>query len=156
MGHAYGLAGDGTGGLVPTTVWHLADRELYATFRAATEAAGVAPGVGLPGRVVASGRPAWITDVTRDPDFPRAAAAAGSGLKAGFGFPVLIGREIVAVLEFFAGEALEPDGPLLDAMAHVGAQLGRVVERERAQVALRSAKEKAEEASRAKSASSPT
>ena len=86
-----------------------------------------------------------------DPDFPRAAAAAGSGLKAGFGFPVLSGHEIVAVLEFFAGEALEPDGPLLDAMAHVGAQLGRVVERERGQVALRSAKEEAEEASRAKS-----
>ena len=109
------------------------------------------PGVGLPGRVLASGKPAWIIDVTEDPDFPRAAAAAGVGLKAGFGFPVLVGHEVVAVLEFFAGEALEPDGPLLELMANVGAQLGRVVERKRAEVALRSAKEKAEEATRAKS-----
>ena len=151
IGHAYAPAEDGTGRLVPTTVWHLADPERYAAFRAATETTGIAPGVGLPGRVMASGRPAWITDVTRDPDFPRAAAAAESGIRAGFGFPVLSGHEVVAVLEFFAGEALEPDERLLDVMTHVGAQLGRVVERKRAEVALRSAKEKAEEATRAKS-----
>ena len=54
-------------------------------------------------------------------------------------------------LEFFASEALEPDEPLLDVMAHIGTQLGRVVERKRAEIALRHAKEEAEEASRAKS-----
>ena len=64
---------------------------------------------------------------------------------------MLVGHEVVAVLEFFAGEALEPDGPLLELMANIGTQLGRVVERERAGVALRRAKEEAEEASRAKS-----
>ena len=64
---------------------------------------------------------------------------------------MLVGHEAVAVLEFFASNAVEPDGRLLDFMAHVGTQLGRVVERERARVALRRAKEKAEEASRAKS-----
>ncbi|HEX6012281.1 MAG TPA: response regulator, partial [Geminicoccaceae bacterium] len=69
----------------------------------------------------------------------------------GFGFPVLVGREVVAVLEFFAGEALAPDGPLLKLMANVGTQLGRVVERKRAETSLRRAKEQAEEASRAKS-----
>jgi signal transduction histidine kinase len=63
----------------------------------------------------------------------------------------LVGHEVVAVLEFFAGEALEPNEPLLGVMAHVGTQLGRVVERERAEVVLRRAKEEAEEASRAKS-----
>ena len=67
VGHVYALAGDGTGELVPTAVWHLADPERYAPFRAATEAARFAPGVGLPGRVVASGKPAWIIDVTRIP-----------------------------------------------------------------------------------------
>ena len=64
---------------------------------------------------------------------------------------MLIGHEVVAVLEFFASEALEPDEPLLDVMAHIGTQLGRVVERKRAEIALRHAKEEAEEASRAKS-----
>jgi len=55
------------------------------------------------------------------------------------------------VLEFFASEALEPDKRLLDVMTHVGAQLGRVLERKRAEIALHSAKEKAEEATRTKS-----
>ena len=49
---------------------------------------------------------------------------------------MLVGHEVVAVLEFFAGEALEPDGPLLELMANVGTQLGRVVERKRAEEAL--------------------
>ena len=151
VGHAFVLAGDGTGELAPAAAWHLADPERFAPFRAATEASRFAPGRGLPGRVMASGKTAWVVDITEDFDLPRAAAAAVVGLKAGFGFPVLVGHEVVAVLEFFAGEALEPDGPLLELMANVGTQLGRVVERERAGVALRQAKEAAEAASRAKS-----
>ena len=42
---------------------------------------------------------------------------------------MLVGREVVAVLEFFADRSAEPDPALLEVMAHVGAQLGRVVER---------------------------
>ena len=151
IGHVYALAEDGTDELVPRSVWHLDDPERFATFRAVTETMHFASGVGLPGRVLASGRPTWIIDVTKDPNFPRATAATDIGIKASFGFPVLIGHEVVAVLEFFASEALEPDEPLLDVMAHIGTQLGRVVERKRAEIALRRAKEEAEEASQAKS-----
>ena len=101
--------------------------------------------------MLASGAPVWIIDVTESSNFPRARAAAVAGIKAGFAFPVLAGREVVAVLEFFAGEALEPDELLLKVMANIGAQLGRVVQRKRAENALRQAKEGAEEANRAKS-----
>src|SRR3954452_20192179 len=151
VGHAFVLAEDGSGELAPAAAWHLADPERFARFRAATEASRFAPGRGLPGRVLASGKPAWVVDITEDSDFPRAAAAAEVGLKAGLGFPVLVGHEVVAVLEFFAGEALEPDGPLLELMANVGTQLGRVGERGRAGGARRRAKQGAEGASRAKS-----
>ena len=57
--------------------------------------------------------------------------AVGCGVKAGFAFPVLVGHEIVAVLEFFSVDAAEPDTELLDVMTNLGTQLGRVVERER-------------------------
>jgi signal transduction histidine kinase len=44
---------------------------------------------------------------------------------------------VAAVLEFFAAEARQPDPPFLDVMAHIGIQLGRVIERTRAEAALR-------------------
>ena len=142
VGHVYALAEDGSGELASTAIWHLADPLRFAPFRAATEAIRFASGVGLPGRVAASGRPAWIIDATEDRDFPRARVAAEVGIRTGFGFPVLIGHEVVAVLEFFASDALEPDEALLNVMAHVGAQLGRVVERRRAEEAVRESRQR--------------
>jgi PAS domain S-box-containing protein len=152
IGHVHALAEDGSGDLLPTSIWHLDDPKRFERFRAATEQMRFASGVGLAGRVLASGEPAWIMDATQEPNFPRAKAAADAGVKAGFGFPVLVGREVVAVLEFFADEALEPDKPLLKVMAYIGAQLGRVVERKRAEDALRQAKQRAEDANQTKSA----
>jgi PAS domain S-box-containing protein len=46
------------------------------------------------------------------------------------------------VLEFFTEEALEPDAALLDVMTHIGTQLGRVVEHQRAEEALRTSERK--------------
>ncbi|MFQ5551399.1 MAG: PAS domain S-box protein, partial [Gemmatimonadales bacterium] len=144
VGHAYVLAANGTGELVTTELWHLDHPKRFETFRKVTEVTRFAPGVGLPGRVLASGKPAWIIDVTKDPNFPRARLAEDIGVKTGFGFPVLIGTEVVAVLEFFSAEAVEPDEPLLEVMAHIGTQLGRVIERTRADAALQQAKEELE------------
>jgi GAF domain-containing protein len=152
IGHAYILAGDGSGDLTPTRIWHFDRPERFERFRQATEATRLPPGVGLPGRVLATGKPTWLMDVTSDANFPRLRAATDLGVRAGFGFPVLAGASVVAVLEFFSTEAVEPDEPLLQAMAHIGTQLGRVFERQRAEEELRQAKHVAEEANRAKSA----
>ncbi|MEE8202070.1 MAG: PAS domain S-box protein [Candidatus Acidoferrales bacterium] len=133
VGHVYVSAGDSTGELVPTTIWYLETPARFETFRKVTEVTRFAPGVGLPGRVLASGKPAWVVDVTNDPNFPRAKLAKDIEVKAGFAFPVLVRTEVVAVLEFFSHEAVEPDEPLLEGMAQIGTQLGRVIERKRAE-----------------------
>jgi PAS domain S-box-containing protein len=137
VGHVYFAPRDATGQLVPASIWSLQNPERFETFRQVTERTLLPPGVGLPGRVFASGKPAWIMDVTKDANFPRAKQAQDIGVKAGFGFPVLAGKEVVAVLEFFTSEAAEPDEALLEVMGHIGTQLGRVVERTRAEEALR-------------------
>jgi PAS domain S-box-containing protein len=152
VGHSYVVAGDGTGDLLPTRIWHFEQPQRFASFREATEATRLPSGVGLPGRVLATGQATWLMDVTRDDNFPRLSAASDVGVRAGFGFPVLAGADVVAVLEFFSNEAVEPDETLLQAMAHIGTQLGRVFERQRAEEELRRAKQAAEEANRAKSA----
>ena len=94
------------------------------------------PGIGLPGRVWASAEPAWIPDVTRDLNFPRAAVAAREGLHAAFGFPVLLKGDVLSVMEFFSREIREPDESLLSMLTTVGTQIGLFIERRQAQEEL--------------------
>jgi PAS domain-containing protein len=83
-----------------------------------------------------SGKPAWIVDVTKDPNFPRAKLAEEIGVRAGFAVPVLVGNRVEAVLEFFAATAVEPDEALMQVLGNIGAQVGRAVERKRAEEEL--------------------
>ncbi|WP_018865312.1 bifunctional diguanylate cyclase/phosphodiesterase [Thioalkalivibrio sp. ARh3] len=133
VGHAYlaRKAANGELELSPTGIWHLHTPDPVEAFRECTEETNFAPGQGLPGRVLEQRAPVWVENLERDPDFRRHAAAALSGLRSGFAFPVLIGHEIACVLEFFAAET-EPEQPeVLALLAQTGVQLGRVVERNR-------------------------
>ena len=150
VGHVYMPAGDDAGVLITTKLWHLDDPDKFKAFKEVTEGTRFVPGIGLPGRVLSSGNPEWIIDVTKDTNFTRAKHAVDIGVKAAFGFPVLVGNKVAAVLEFYTSEMVEPDKQLLDVMANVGTQLGRVLERKQAEEALASAKEQAEAANRAK------
>ena len=85
----------------------------------------------MPGRVLSSGEPAWIVDVQYDDNFPRKREAKEVGLRGAFGFPVKIGTETVAVLEFFTTEAREADPDILNIIRTVALQMGRGLERER-------------------------
>jgi signal transduction histidine kinase len=141
VGHAYIVAEDGSQELEPYGVWHLDDPTRFATFRKITEETRFRPGVGLPGEVLSTGKPLWIMDVTRHANFPRAKAASDIGVKGAFGFPLLVGTEVYGVLEFFASVPKQPDEALLQTMAHIGTQLGRVFERlRRVEQELRRAK----------------
>ena len=139
-GHAYVPAQDGSGELSPSMIWHLTDPEKFLTLRQITMRSRFAPGQGLPGRVLATRGPVWITDVRNDANFPRAQAGEDIGVTAAISFPVLIGTEVAAGLEFFAEDAIEPDEAALDAMTHIGKQIGRVIERARAERDLLTAK----------------
>jgi PAS domain S-box-containing protein len=93
-------------------------------------------GVGLPGRVWASGQPAWILDVRSDPNFPRAKVAAREGLRTALGFPVLLRGEVLNVLEFFSRDERPRDEELLATLGTVGHQIGMFIDRRRAQEEL--------------------
>ncbi|MCF6742856.1 EAL domain-containing protein [Blastococcus sp. KM273128] len=135
VGHIY-LADDAGQILEPTNVWVHPDDERLAAFLQATTSTPFLAGTGLPGRVLAAKEPCWITDVTADDNFPRRDAARAGGLAAAFAFPVMVGSDVAAVLEFFASERLEPDEALCEVMGQIGNQLGRVVEREAARERL--------------------
>ncbi len=98
-------------------------------FVAATCASQFRSGGGLPGRVWASGKPAWLPDVAKEPNFPRAPMAAKAGLHAAFAFPIAIGDEVLGVIEFFSREVRPLDAELLDMMADVGIKVGQFLGR---------------------------
>ena len=108
-----------------------------AGFEASSRGHRFGPGQGLPGRVWATRRPAWILDAAQATNFPRAAVAASEGLHAAFACPVVVGPEILGVLEFFSRQIREPDADLLEMMGTFGAQVGQFVQRRRAEEALR-------------------
>lgn len=137
-------------------LWHRPAMELDG-FESASRTRTFTRGVGLPGRIWESGKPAWIPDVTRDPNLPRAALAAQAGLRSAFGFPILLGDEVVGVMEFFSEEPRQPDQDLNDMIVSVGFQIGQFHERKRAEEKLahllvreRAARADAEKANRLK------
>jgi PAS domain S-box-containing protein len=119
-------------------VWH-DDSVEVPQFEAACHQHIFKPGVGLPGRVWSSREPAYIPDVVRDTNFPRAPIAAREGLHAAFGFPILLGADVLGVIAFFSREIRQPDQELLDLMATLGSQIGQFIERKRAEGAFRTA-----------------
>jgi len=98
-------------------------------FIAATRACTFERGVGLPGRVWKDREPVWVRDVTRDANFPRARIAEGAGLHSAFALPILQGRRVGGVMEFFSRDMFEPPPQLLDMMTTVCNQIGLYVER---------------------------
>jgi PAS domain S-box-containing protein len=118
------------------TAWHRPEISV-PEFEAATCRIAFVPGVGLPGCVWSNRRPAYIPDLTRDPNFPRAAVAARSGLRSGFAFPIYLGGNVVGVMEFFSRESREPSRDVLDLLNTLGAQIGLQIERKQAEETLR-------------------
>jgi diguanylate cyclase (GGDEF)-like protein/PAS domain S-box-containing protein len=137
LGHVL-LTSPGGDRVFSSGIWSLErEREQeFRRFRVASEVMSVARGENLPGRVLVDANPVWIPDVRAEPSFHRAEWAASSGIKAALAFPVVVGTEVVAVVELFDTEVRPCEDPLLAVLAACGNQVGRVVERTRAAEAL--------------------
>lgn len=135
-------------------IWHVDERNLRMSLHDIAAAAGLYEPKGLPATVRATGRPAWVRDITADSSGSGkpSPVVASSGVTGRIALPVVIGRDVAAVLDFLTPEAMEPDDALLRLMLDVSTQLGRVLERSRAAAELQASKEAAEVATQAKSA----
>ncbi len=96
----------------------------------------ILPGEGLPGRVFSTSAPAWITDLQKDESFVQNGAVQQAGLQSAFAFPVLVGNDAIAVLEFLASTKREPEDELLETMASLGRQMGQFIKRKEAEEAV--------------------
>jgi integral membrane sensor domain MASE1 len=93
-------------------------------------------GVGLPGRVWVTAAPAWIDDVVRDANFPRAPVAEQAGVHGAFAFPIRLGDDVLGVIEIFNRRVVTPDNDLLRTMSAVGHHVGQFIGRKRVETAM--------------------
>jgi transcriptional regulator with GAF, ATPase, and Fis domain len=136
IGQAYVISKDDANLLEPINVWWFQDRKHFKKFSNVSKKIKFKKGIGLPGRVLANGKPHWIKDVTKDTNFLRTKIAKEMKIKSGIAFPVMVGTKTVAVLVFFTTMELEPDPQFMEIMADVGTQLGRAIERKQAEEML--------------------
>ncbi|MFP6758055.1 MAG: diguanylate cyclase, partial [Alphaproteobacteria bacterium] len=132
VGHLCLSYNDEPGSVFACDVWHIDDTEHYRLEPDAASRPIGDVGCGMRARVIETGAPTWAVDMCeadisafscRDPDFV---------LATGFAFPVFVGDDVGAVLEFYAPEARADDADFPEIMKDVGGLLGRVLEREKA------------------------
>ena len=100
-----------------------------------SRATAYARGTGLPGRAWAEARPTWAeAGETGD---ARSAVVAELGLRESFAFPVLLGTEILGVIECFRCDPQEHDEALCETLHSIGSQVGRFLAHRQAEEAVR-------------------
>ncbi len=99
----------------------------------ATREMTVKPGVGLLGRVWTTGEPVWITEILKEANCPREQLASKAGLHTAFIFPVFMGNQVTAVMEFFTREIRRPDYEMIQIMDALGSQVSQFIERMQAE-----------------------
>lgn len=112
-------------------IWHFDEQKKYNKLRNATQNLVLSINTTLVSRILTTREPVLVMDISKDRSFPRAEIAESSGLKSAFGFPVMIGQTVAAILEYFASRPIEPHDRFIEVMTHMTSQLGRVIERKR-------------------------
>ena len=143
LGHMYVVGPDGH--LVPGRLPRLGTGP-YEQILDFLDHRTLAAGEGLAGRVAQTGQPAWVVDMSAERQTDVSTVAEQCGLRAAMAFPVLVGREVVAVLEFFTQQTRTPDDALVEVLRCVGSQLGRVVERRRGQDSIQASEDRMRQA----------
>ncbi len=133
VGHVF-LTDPATHDIRDSRIWYTADPDAFQELKRVTLDYSP-PENGMVGKVVKTGAPVWIKDV-RAMDFRRAAPGADLGVRSAVAFPVLIEKEVVAVLEFFCETDFKLPPQLMEVMTNVGTQVGRAMERQRLQQQL--------------------
>lgn len=124
-GHAF-LVDDANHNLLhASSIWYESQDDIALAMKLETEAMSLISGQGLPGRVLASGKPLWLEDIDNSAVFVRPSC----DFHGAFAFPLKTAGQTTAVLEFFSASPQPPDEALLLFVRALGDQLGRVIER---------------------------
>ncbi|MGZ3651047.1 MAG: ATP-binding protein [Bdellovibrionota bacterium] len=119
--------------LVSANIWYYSGSKDLSEFKR-NSAGTFETGLGLPGRVLQSGTTGAIsiTDSPSGTHFPRQRCAEALGFKGAVAFPLPVNQRVEAVMEFFSLNPIPENAQLFSVLTNVGIQVGRVLERARA------------------------
>lgn len=145
MGWHYGARwhwDEGAGVLRCVECWGLDTPEIQEFMRTSVNST-LKPGPieeGLVRRTFILGKPVWMADVTRSQNaMTRAPMVARAGLHGAFAFPLLLGSEVLGVMEFFHHDVREPEVMLIQTAQSIGNQIGQYIVRQQAEEAVKQA-----------------
>jgi diguanylate cyclase (GGDEF)-like protein len=146
LGHVYLTLEDTPGILISSELWTEDPTGRFEPFREETRMTSFQPGTGLVGTAAHERRAVWVKDLANS-TYSRRQCALACGLEWGIAAPVLVGDEVVAVLEFLGSDPSVLDATFIELCNYAGVQLGRVVDRQRSREAQTRASEQLKEQS---------
>lgn len=150
LAHAYICDEENSDKLVSTGIWHVGESEKYDALIAFTEKNPLKIDQGVPGLVLAQKKAIWLRIANAPTIKPRFDLILEAGLRESITAPIKVGNDVVGVLEFFSEAHGVDKSAQVSIISQIGTQLGRVIERDRAQKKLIDAKLLAESGNRVK------
>ncbi|MFO1459546.1 MAG: PAS domain-containing protein [Verrucomicrobiota bacterium] len=83
---------------------------------------------GMPGRVMSTGKPEWISDLGRNPKFFRRRAAVRAGLKSALAMPVSFHGRVIGVMAFLGHRTDPPDVEWMRLLHTLAGQISQFME----------------------------
>lgn len=122
---------------------HRGDDARVATFDRASVGLTLHAGEGLAGSVWKTSEPVWRNRlVAEDKVFIREGGAVEAGLRTAVAVPVYVAGILSGALVLFSTDARDPDAPVTETLAAIGAQVGGALGRLRADAVLRAAEDR--------------
>lgn len=140
-GHAWLPGNDDPTTLHPSYAWYEQAPPYFDRLRERISSIRLRRGQDLVGRVFATGQPEFTADIGADLSVYKAPLAEYLGIQSACAFPIVLGDNVVGVLEFFSQKRTEPIPRVHELMSSVGILLARVVERNRSTQKLRQSEE---------------
>ncbi len=88
------------------------------------------------GKVWQDGKAKWVPDLQAAANFIRADEARSIGLQSAFELPILVGSQILGVIEFFSHETRRTDEDLIEISLAVASQISQFMQTRRSERAL--------------------
>jgi signal transduction histidine kinase len=119
------------------SAWYSSNPEKYENLRRVTASIDFASKESLIGQVLRNGTTVFMPDIASEELFLRKEMAQQASLKSCLVIPIMVQKQVAAILEFFHVQSNEPQRSVLELMDVIAADLGRVIEQKRTEKKLR-------------------